>query len=76
MKAVCDSTMDEGFPVPEGVEFRYICPESGDLATSRCPNVVKEIFREGNIPKDQCQLHGVGRKEVKKPIEMLDDFDF
>ncbi len=76
MKAVCDSTMNQGFPVPESVEFRYICPESGELATSRCPNVVKEIFRKGNIPKRQCQLHGEGRKEVKKPIEMLDDFDF
>jgi penicillin-binding protein 1A len=76
MKAVCDSTMDEGFTVPESVEFRYICPESGELATSRCPNVVKEIFRKGNIPKSQCQLHGESRKEVKKPIEMLDDFDF
>jgi len=76
MKAVCDSTMDQGFPVPESVEFRYICPESGELATSRCPNVVKEIFRKGNIPKRQCQLHGEGRKNISKPIEMLDDFDF
>jgi penicillin-binding protein 1A len=76
MKAVCDSTMDQGFPAPESVEFRYICPESGELATSRCPNVVKEIFRKGNIPKRQCQLHGEGRKNIIKPIEMQDDFDF
>jgi 1A family penicillin-binding protein len=76
MKAVCDSTMNYEFPVPEGVEFRYICPESGELATSRCPNVVKGIFRKGNIPKRQCELHGKGRENLGKPIEMLDDFNF
>ncbi len=76
MKAVCDSTMNYEFPVPEGIEFRYICPESGDLATSRCPNVVKEIFREENVPKKQCGLHNKEVRGVEKPIETLDDFDF
>ncbi len=76
MKAVCDSSMNYEFPTTESVEFRYICSESGDLATSRCPNVVKEIFRKGNIPKTQCQLHVKGRPKIKKSIEMLDDFNF
>jgi len=76
MKAVCDSTMNYDFPVPESVEFRYICSESGELATSRCPNVTKEIFRKGNIPKTQCRLHGKGRPRIERPIEMLDDFNF
>jgi len=76
MKAVCDSTMNYDFPVPESVEFRYICSESGELATSRCPNVVKEIFRKGNIPKTQCRLHGKGRPRIERPIEMLDGFNF
>ena len=76
MKSVCDSTMNYEFAVPENIEFRYICPESGDLATSRCPNVVKEIFREDNIPKRQCQLHNKKVEKVEKPIEIIDDFDF
>ncbi|MBN1694414.1 PBP1A family penicillin-binding protein [candidate division WOR-3 bacterium] len=76
MKAVCDSAMDYEFPVPEGVEFRYICSESGELATSRCPNIANEIFRKGNVPKRQCELHSGERKNIEKPIEMLDDFDF
>jgi len=76
MKAVCDSTMNYEFPVPEGVDFRYICTESGELATPKCPNIANEIFRKGNLPKRQCQLHGEGRKSVEKPIEMQDDFDF
>ena len=77
MKAVCDTTMDYEFPLPESIEFRYICSESGDLATSRCPNVVNGIFREGNIPKRQCQLHNrAASKDVERPIEKLDDFKF
>jgi 1A family penicillin-binding protein len=76
MKAVCDSTMDYEFSVPEGVDFRYICPESGELATPQCPNIVNEIFRKGNVPRRQCELHGESRKNVEKPIEMQDDFDF
>jgi 1A family penicillin-binding protein len=76
MRAVCDSTMDYDFFVPESVEFRYICTESGELATSKCPNVRKEVFRKGDIPKTQCQLHGEGKIKIGKPIEMLDDFNF
>ena len=76
MKTVCDSTMNCEFTIPESVEFRYICSESGELATSRCPNVVKEVFRKGNIPKNQCRLHVKGKPRIEKPIEMLDDFKF
>lgn len=76
MKTVCDTTMDYEFTVPEDIEFRYICSESGDLATSRCPNITKGIFRKGNIPKRQCELHGKEKHTVEKPIEMFDDFDF
>jgi penicillin-binding protein 1A len=76
MKAVCDSTMNYEFTIPESVEFRYICSETGELATSRCPNVIKEVFRKGNIPKTQCGLHGKGKPIIEKPIEMLDDFKF
>lgn len=76
MKEVCDSTMDYDFSIPESVEFRYICTETGELATSKCPNVRKEIFGVGNIPKIQCQLHGEGKISIKKPIEMIDDFNF
>jgi penicillin-binding protein 1A len=76
MNAVCDSTMDYDFFVPESVEFRYICTESGELSTAKCPDVRKEVFGRGNIPKSQCQLHGEGKIKIGKPIEMLDDFNF
>ena len=41
-------------PVPEGLVFRNICVESGLLATSICPRVVKEPFFKGAQPVEWC----------------------
>ncbi|MEO0294111.1 MAG: PBP1A family penicillin-binding protein [candidate division WOR-3 bacterium] len=76
MKDVCDSTMNYEFPIPEEIEFRFVCTESGELATSRCPSVKKEVFRKGEVPTNLCRLHSKEKVPPEKPIEMLDDFNF
>jgi len=48
------------FPIPTGVIMRDVDPESGQLATSRCPQVVSEVFIEGTEPTDYCAVHGSG----------------
>jgi hypothetical protein len=35
-----------------------IDPESGDLATDRCPQALTEVFLEGWVPTRVCRLHG------------------
>jgi penicillin-binding protein 1B len=48
------------FPVPPGVITRAIDPETGQLATSKCPQEVEETFIEGTEPTVYCQVHGGG----------------
>ncbi|MEA1913129.1 MAG: PBP1A family penicillin-binding protein [candidate division WOR-3 bacterium] len=76
MEVVCDSTMNYKFPESDSIVYRDICTESGELATPRCPNVRREIFRRGNVPKRLCHLHGKREKTENEPFEMLDEFDF
>jgi hypothetical protein len=33
-------------------------PASGELATSRCPEVTRELFLAGHAPSATCHLHG------------------
>ena len=40
--------------VPEGLVFRNICVDSGLLATSICPRVVKDPFFKGTQPAEWC----------------------
>lgn len=42
--------------VPEGIVFRNICLDSGLLATSTCPRVVKEAFLKGTPPTEWCSM--------------------
>ncbi len=44
---------------PEGVETVEIDPESGQLATSACPQAFREAYIAGTAPKDPCALHPV-----------------
>lgn len=46
------------FPVPPGIVTRAIDPETGQLATSKCPQEVEETFIEGTEPAVYCQVHG------------------
>ena len=46
------------FPIPEGLNFRDICPESGLLANSTCASR-KEVFIDGTEPKEFCNIHHI-----------------
>jgi len=47
------------FDVPENLISIKICPLSGRLAGSFCPETKRELFRSFNIPKDTCDWHRV-----------------
>jgi len=48
------------FDVPEGLVERRIDPQTGQLATSQCPEKVSEIFIAGTEPTVYCEVHGGG----------------
>jgi penicillin-binding protein 1A len=55
-------TAHENLPVldferPDGIEEAIVCLESGKLATDRCVEVVKEIFRTEDVPVVTCPIH-------------------
>jgi len=52
---------------PEGVRVVLIDPQTGELATDRCPEVLAEAFREERIPAGVCHLHGGWRAEPIDP---------
>jgi len=49
------------FDQPAGVVTAVIDPESGGLATDRCPEVLTEVFLEDQVPGRMCPLHGWDR---------------
>jgi len=46
------------FRVPPGVVERYICPETGMLATPNCPAKKLEYFLADRLPSAYCTSHG------------------
>jgi penicillin-binding protein 1C len=48
---------EEPFPPPRGWEGARICPDSGLLATERCPRAVLERFAPGSAPRSDCGVH-------------------
>jgi penicillin-binding protein 1B len=46
------------FPQPRGISTAAVDPETGELATERCPRVLTEVFLEGHAPRELCHLHG------------------
>jgi penicillin-binding protein 1A len=48
---------DRPFPEPHGIVKREICPESGQLATSHCPESRTEVFISGTEPLRFCPTH-------------------
>jgi penicillin-binding protein 1B len=48
---------EEDFPEPEGMVREKVDPESGQLATWKCPEKTEELFIEGTEPTQRCELH-------------------
>lgn len=46
-----------GFKAPPGIRIVSIDPQSGQLATERCPRRVDEAFYRGHEPTAPCPLH-------------------
>ncbi len=64
--ATQDST-SRGLLVPEGIVFRRVCVSSGLLATSTCPDVIREAFLKGTEPKGWClQMHDLGPRRSQE----------
>ncbi|HXF49006.1 MAG TPA: PBP1A family penicillin-binding protein [Verrucomicrobiae bacterium] len=45
------------FEIPSGILFRDVDPETGQLATDRCPETIREVFTEKTVPTERCQKH-------------------
>lgn len=48
------------FAMPPAVVTRDIDPQTGQLATSRCPQRSTELFIDGTEPSIYCEVHGSG----------------
>jgi penicillin-binding protein 1B len=57
MKAALAGHASTSFGVPEGIVFADIDPETGQLATPRCPRTFNEAFLSGAQPVTVCDLH-------------------
>jgi penicillin-binding protein 1A len=72
MRAV-DSLHAEEFPIPEGMVWCKICPQSGLLATEYCPQPKEEVFIKGSEPTDHCDIHSYsGSIEGYEQFEKID----
>jgi penicillin-binding protein 1A len=73
LMARVDTLHEEEFPIPPGLVWRKICPESGLLAREYCPNPKNDVFVEGNEPQDSCHIHGFReRVEYREDFEIID----
>jgi len=55
------------FPQPPGIRSALIDPETGLLATEFCPQVFTEVFVEGGVPTEVCNLHQSFADQVGTP---------
>ncbi|MCC6963044.1 MAG: PBP1A family penicillin-binding protein [candidate division Zixibacteria bacterium] len=47
----------EDFPEPPGIVHLAVCPQSGKLATSGCPNMYDEVFLQNQRIEEYCPIH-------------------
>jgi penicillin-binding protein 1B len=61
---------------PGGIEFAEIDPESGFLATTACPQTLREAYLSGTAPTDPCPLHPVNPvvDTFRRGVRGLGDF--
>jgi penicillin-binding protein 1B len=52
------------FEAPSGIVWTDIDPETGEVATPRCPKTRTEVFIAGTQPVEICHLHGGGATQV------------
>lgn len=57
MKAAHDTLPIVDFEVPEGIVFLDVCLNSGKLATNRCIEVRREVFKASDTPAETCPVH-------------------
>ncbi|MBN1423060.1 PBP1A family penicillin-binding protein [Candidatus Fermentibacteria bacterium] len=57
MKAAHEGLPPRSFSEPPGIVRVTVCTRSGELSGPRCPEVIEEVFREGDEPKIQCTVH-------------------
>jgi penicillin-binding protein 1B len=48
---------DRDFPEPPGMIREKVDPETGQLATWKCPEKIDELFIEGTEPEQRCEKH-------------------
>ncbi|MFH2037234.1 MAG: PBP1A family penicillin-binding protein [Candidatus Zixiibacteriota bacterium] len=57
MIAAHDTLPIMDFTIPDGIVFANVCLESGKLATDRCVNIAREVFRSEDVPIETCPIH-------------------
>jgi penicillin-binding protein 1B len=65
-RSVPAQLFNESFPVPSDIVTAEIDPESGGLATPRCPQRMTEVFISGTEPRAECPIH---RPSGSLPVE-------
>lgn len=58
MRAAVAARPSDDFKQPDSIIALLVDAESGQLATSECPEVVEELFISGTEPTEQCSNHG------------------
>jgi penicillin-binding protein 1A len=58
MKAAHVGLPREPFERPPGIIVRPICESTGMLAGRDCPEIIEEVFIQGNEPLRPCDVHG------------------
>lgn len=48
----------QNFDPPPGIVEQSVDPQTGQLATPSCPQIMTEYFISGTEPNQYCQLHG------------------
>lgn len=61
---------------PKGIEFALTDPELGYLATTACPEKIREAYIEGTAPKEACPLHPVNAviENLRKGVRGIGEF--
>lgn len=61
---------------PDGIEFAEIDPESGLLATTACPQTLREAYLSGTAPRETCPLHPVNPvvDSFRRGVRSLGDY--